>query len=224
MTKDVDQTDTPSYKPWDPQSRQEEVANTLVQLLGIALSIAALVILVVMASKRGDVWRIVSFSIYAISLFFLYVSSALHHGINTPRLKHFFELCDHAAIYLLIAGTYTPIALVTLRGPWGWTLFGLIWTLALLGIIIKVASARHFPKTESAIYIGMGWLIIIVLKPLLEVAPLGLFIGLLIGGLCYTLGVIFFLWRSLPFHHTIWHLFVVSGSIAHFFTILLYLA
>lgn len=224
MTKNANQPDTHHYQPWDPQSREEEIANTLVQLLGIALSIAALVVLVVMASQRGDVWRIVSFSIYGVSLFLLYMSSALHHSFHSPRLKQFFELCDHAAIYLLIAGTYTPIALVALRGPWGWTLFGLIWTLALIGIIIKVFSLRRFPKTEASIYIGMGWLIIIVLRPLLQAAPLGLFIGLLIGGLCYTLGVIFFLWRSLPFHHTIWHLFVVSGSLAHFFTMLLYLA
>ena len=223
MHQDKDDAFTLHSPEWDPQSSEEEVTNSLVQVLGIALGIAALIVLIVLAGKRGDVWRTVSFTIYGVSLIVLYLSSLLHHAFRSPQLKRFFEIFDHSAIYLLIAGTYTPITLVVLRGPWGWTLFGLVWTLALIGIGLKVLALHPHPKIASSIYIAMGWLIVFALKPLLQMAPFGLIVGLLIGGLLYTFGVVFFLWRSMPFHHTIWHLFVLSGSMAHFFTILLYL-
>jgi hemolysin III len=211
------------HPDWDAQSPYEELANSLVHGIGAALSVAGLVVLVCGAVGSGDAWRIVSFSVYGTSLFLLYLASTLHHSLSAARAKRFFEVCDHASIFLLIAGTYTPITLVAIRGPWGWTLFGLIWVLALIGILLKGFFLGRFPRLELALYIGMGWLVVIALKPLIQLTPFGLIQGLLLGGLCYTFGVVFFVRRSLPFHHTIWHLFVLAGSAAHFLAILIFL-
>jgi len=204
------------------QSIPEEIANSITHGIGIALSIAALVVLVVFASIQGDVWRVVSFSIYGASLILLYSASTFYHGFQNPKLKHIFHLMDHSFIYILIAGTYTPFTLVPLRGGWGWSLFGVIWALALAGIIFKVFFIGRFSKLSSLIYIGMGWIVVIAIKPLVETIPRGGLLLLLAGGLFYTVGVIFYVWKKLPYHHAVWHLFVLGGSICHFFTMVYY--
>ena len=209
-------TNNPSKK----QTLGEEIANSITHGIGAGLSIAALVILVVFASIRGDAWHIVSFSIYGSTLFILYLASTLYHSFTNPKIKKLFRMFDHISIFLLIAGTYTPITLVSLRGPWGWTLFGLIWGMAIGGIILKIFTIEKYKFLSVLIYIAMGWLVIIAARPLLHAAPGKLIIWLLIGGLCYSLGTIFYAWKKLPYHHSIWHLFVLGGSICHFFGIL----
>ncbi len=204
------------------QSLGEEIANSITHGIGAGLSIAALVILVVFAALQGDAWKIVSFSIYGVSLFALYLTSTLYHSFTNPKLKKFFHVLDHSAIFLLIAGTYTPILLISMRGPWGWTLFGLIWTLALGGIILKVFFFERFKILSVLFYIGMGWLAVIAVKPLLEMVPTAVNLWLLIGGIFYTVGVVFYLTKKIPFQHGIWHLFVLGGSVSHFLGMLQY--
>ena len=205
------------------QSLGEEIANSITHGIGAALSLAALVLLVVFASLYGDTWRVVSFSIYGTSLFLLYLASTLYHSFTNKRVKSFFKILDHSSIYLLIAGTYTPVALVPMRGPWGWTIFGLIWAMAIGGIIIKVFMMGKYKIFAVFFYVAMGWLIIIAIKPMLQMVPRGLIIWLVIGGLCYTFGLIFYTCKKIPYFHFIWHLFVLAGSISHFFGMLLYL-
>ena len=202
----------------------EEIANSITHGIGAALSIAALVLLVVFAALQGDAWRVVGFSIFGSSLFILYLTSTLYHSFTNPRVKRIFRVLDHSMVFILIAGSYTPITLTVLRGPWGWTLFGLIWGLAIFGIVMKIAFFDRFNALSVVLYILMGWLVVIALKPLLLAAPLGLMIWMGIGGLSYTLGVIFYAWERLPFNHAIWHLFVLGGSISHFFGMLFHLA
>lgn len=208
----------------DPQSPAEELASSLIHGAGVLLSIAGLCILLIISTRDPDAKKIVSFSVYGSSLILLYLSSTLHHSLNQPRLKKFFELMDHASIFVVIAGTYTPITLLAIRGAFGWTLFGIVWGLAILGIILKIFFLGRLLWLELSLYLGMGWLVVAAIKPLLTDAPFGLTLGLLVGGIFYTLGVVFFLWKSLPFHHTIWHVFVLCGSYAHFFAIVLFIA
>ncbi|MBN2105469.1 hemolysin III family protein [bacterium] len=200
----------------------EEISHSISHGIGAALGIAALVILVALAAGQRDAWRVVSFSIYGGSLILLYLASTLYHGIQHRTAKYVFEVLDHDAIYLLIAGTYTPFLLVTMRGPWGWSLFGVIWILAITGIVFKSIFMHRMEKVSLAIYILMGWLIIIAAKPMMAHMPKAGFVWLLGGGLCYTIGAVFYVWRRLKFSHFIWHLFVLVGSILHFFCILLY--
>ena len=207
-----------TYQP----SKGEEIANSITHGIGAGLSIAALVILVVFASLYGDVWRIVSFSIYGACLTILYTASTLYHSFQSQKLKKYFQIMDHASIYLLIAGTYTPFTLVHLRGGWGWSLFGIIWGLAVLGVIFKMFFTNRFNLLSTIIYLLMGWLIVIAFKPAVTHIPQGGLYWLLAGGLSYTFGVIFFLWEKLPYSHAIWHLFVLGGSICHFFAMLFY--
>ncbi len=210
-----------------PHSRQqslgEEIANSITHGIGAALSIAAFVLLVVFASKYGDIWRIVSFSIYGSTLFFLYLASTLYHSFTNRSVKRFFRILDHSSIYLLIAGTYTPVTLVSMRGPWGWTLFGLIWAMAIGGIIAKIFLIEKYEIVSTLLYVAMGWLIVIAFKPMLQMVPKDLIIWLFIGGLCYTLGLIFYACKKVPYFHFIWHLFVLGGSISHFLGMLLHL-
>ncbi|MFH1093874.1 MAG: hemolysin III family protein [Candidatus Omnitrophota bacterium] len=205
------------------QTLGEAIANSITHGIGAALSIAALVILVIFAAKYGDVWRVVSFSIYGSTLFILYLTSTLYHSFTNKRVKSFFEILDHSSIFLLIAGTYTPVILVSMRGPWGWTIFGLIWTMAIGGIIAKIFLIGKYKIVSLLVYLSMGWLIIIAFKPMLQMVPKGLIIWLFIGGLCYTLGIIFYACKKVPYFHFIWHLFVLGGSISHFLGILFYL-
>jgi hemolysin III len=178
----------------------------------------------VFASLYGDGWRIVSFAIYGATMVFLYLSSTLYHSFVNRRIKTFFRFLDHSAIYLLIAGTYTPITLVAMRGKWGWTLFALIWTLAISGIVFEAFFFGRFRIIPVIIYLGMGWLVLVAIKPISEMVPKGMFLWLILGGLFYSFGVIFYAIKKIPFQHMIWHLFVLAGSISHFFGIFLYLA
>ncbi|MCP4423243.1 MAG: hemolysin III family protein [Chloroflexi bacterium] len=197
----------------------EEIANSVTHGIGIGLSVAGLTILVVLAAIYGDVWRVVSFSVYGSSLIILYLASTLYHSFQRPKIKRVFRILDHAAIYLLIAGTYTPFALVSLRGPWGWTLFGVVWGMALLGIAFKTVFPGRYEVAATAAYVVMGWLCVIAYKEMLVRVPPGGLTFLIVGGVVYTLGVIFYAWEKLPYNHAIWHLFVLGGSICHFFAI-----
>ena len=205
------------------QSIGEEIANSITHSIGTGLSIAALVILIIVATRSKNVWKIVSFSIYGTSLILLYLSSTLYHSIITPKIKNIFRILDHSAIYLLIAGSYTPITLTIMRGTWGWTLFGLVWAMAIGGIILTALLLDKVKVLLVLSYIAMGLLVIIAIKPMIQMVPKGMIIWLFIGGACYLSGLIFYLWRKLPYHHPIWHVFVLAGSISHFLGILFYL-
>ena len=206
------------------QSLGEEIANSITHGIGAALATAGLTILVVFAALKGDAWRIVAFTIYGTSLVIMYTSSTLYHSITQKKAKRYFRIMDHSSIFLLIAGTYTPITLLSLRGTgWGWTMFGLIWGMAILGILFKLMFYGKLEKLSVVFYILMGLLAVIAIKPMLANLPTGLLIWIAIGGLSYTLGIIFYSWTKLPYSHSIWHLFVLGGSISHFFGILLYL-
>ncbi|MDF0725734.1 hemolysin III family protein [Cytobacillus sp. S13-E01] len=203
-------------------SIKEEIANAITHGIGALLSIPALVMLIIFAVKYGDVWHVVSFTIFGVSMLLLYLFSTLVHSIQHPKAKDVFEILDHSAIYFLIAGTYTPFLLVTLRGSLGWTLFGIIWGLAILGVILKIFFVKRFIILSTLFYILMGWMIIIAIKPLYQSLTTEGFTLLLTGGILYTVGSIFYVWRKIPYHHAIWHGFVLAGSAAMFFSILFY--
>lgn len=206
----------------DLETRGERIANALTHGIGIGLSVAALSVLVVFAALWGDSWRVVSFAVYGSTLVLLYTASTFYHSFSHPRLRRIFWTFDHCAIYLLIAGTYTPFTLVTIRGGWGWSIFGIIWGLAIAGIAFKFLFPGRFEVVSTALYIAMGWLVIIAIKPVVAALPAGGVTLLVAGGLSYTLGVAFFAWSSLPYNHAVWHLFVLGGSVCHFFSILFY--
>ena len=213
-------TNETKVKSVSGQSIGEEIANSITHGIGVALAIAGLVLLVVFSALYGDVWRIVTFSIYGSTLILLYLASTLYHSFTNPKVKHFFKIMDHISIYLLIAGTYTPIALTVMRGPWGWTIFGLIWGMAIAGIISKLFFIGKLEVLSVLFYIAMGWLIVIAIKPMMAMVPTGMIVWLVIGGLSYTFGVIFYALKKMPYHHAVWHLFVLGGSISHFMGIL----
>jgi len=200
----------------------EETASSIIHGIGAVLAIAGLALLVTFAGIMGDPWRVVSFSVYGATLVLLYTSSTFYHAFRNPKMKKLFRIFDHAAIYLLIAGTYTPFLLVTIRGALGWTLFGINWGFALLGVVQSVLFIDRLKFVALVAYLGMGWLIVFALKPLVAALPLGGMIWLVIGGLCYTGGVVFYVSKRIPYNHAIWHLFVLGGSVSHFFAMLLY--
>jgi hemolysin III len=202
------------------QTLGEEIANSITHATGVGLSIAALVILVVFAAKIGDTWKVVGFSIYGAMLIILYLSSTLYHAFRKPLVKRFFRILDHSSICLLIAGTYTPVTIGTMRGNWGWTLFGLIWGFAIVGINLQIFAMQKLKWMSTVMYVLMGCMVVIAIKPLMIIAPPGFMMWLWIGGACYLLGVVFYIWKKLPYHHPIWHLFVLAGSICHFFGML----
>ena len=203
----------------------EEVANTLVHGFGLVLSILGFVVLVMIAVNAGDPWNTVSFSIYGASLILMYLSSTLFHAMLADGVNmHHLKVCDHCAIYLLIAGTYTVFTLGPLRGPWGWTLLGVVWGLGFAGVVFKVMFGGRFRPLSLAVYLGMGWIILIAIVPLAEVLPAGGIALLFAGGLAYSLGVIFYVYEGIPYNHAIWHVFVLMGSICHFIAVLLYVA
>ena len=204
------------------QTQVEEIVNSLLHLVGAALGIAALAILVVLSAEQRDTYKVVGCTIFGITLILMYSASALYHAVRKPFWKRIYKIVDHSAIYLLIAGTYTPILLVTLHGAWGWTLFGIIWGLALGGLIFKFFFTGRFEYASTIIYLGMGWLAIVAIKPIYHALPADGLAWLAAGGLSYTLGVVFYMWDRLHFGHAIWHLFVLGGSICHFFLILYY--
>lgn len=203
--------------------RREEIANAVTHGIGALLSIAGLVLLIVFSSMKGTAWHVVSFTIYGVSMFLLYLSSTLVHSFKEGKLKDLFEFFDHSSIYIYIAGTYTPFMLVAVRGPLGWSLFGVVWGIALLGVVFKAYFVKRFLFMSTLFYLIMGWLIVIAWGPLTEAVPDTGIVLLVVGGLLYSLGTVFYVWRAFPYHHAIWHLFVLGGSVTHFFAILLYL-
>ena len=198
--------------------------NSISHLIGAVAALAGLVIVVVAAARQGDPWKIVSFSVYGVTLFFLYTVSTLYHSLR-GRAKRIFRKLDHYSIYFLIAGTYTPFALVTLRGGWGWTIFGIIWGLAALGIALEALPQGGNRVLSVVVYVLMGWLVLVALEPLLEALPMTGFWWLLLGGLFYTGGLVFYFFDEKVRHfHGVWHLFVLAGSVCHYLTILFFVA
>jgi hemolysin III len=200
--------------------KAEHLADSLTHGMGVLLSIAGLVLLIVFAAMRGNVWNVVSFTIFGSSLIILYLASTLFHSIRQASINRILQRIDHSAIYILIAGSYTPFLLGPLRGAWGWTLFGIIWGLAILGILYKTFYFNRFTKLSTLIYIAMGWLVVIIFRQLLVSLSTATLIFLVSGGLSYTFGTIFYSWERLPFNHAIWHLFVLGGSVCHFFAVI----
>ena len=203
-----------------PHLSTQELANSLTHGVGLTLSIAGFIVLLVLAAMRGSAWRIVGCAIYGSTLICLYTASTLYHSIQSPRLNRILKVCDHSAIYLLIAGTYTPFLLVNLRGGWGWSLFAVIWGLAMAGILFKVWFVEHFSLLSTAVYLLMGWLALLAIKPLLLAVPLSGLLWLLAGGVLYTVGVVFYVSKRVPYNHAIWHGFVLAGSTCHYFAVL----
>ncbi len=196
--------------------------NGISHLVGAMAAAVGLVALVMVAVQQGDPWKIVSFSIYGTTLLMLYTFSTLYHSLR-GRAKKIFRMLDHHSIYLLIAGTYTPFTLVTIRGDWGWWLFGVIWALAAVGIVLDSLPKKGSRILPIVIYLVMGWLCVIALKPLLQVLPMNGFYWLLAGGIFYTVGVVFYALDAKVRHfHGVWHLFVLAGSISHYITIFFY--
>jgi hemolysin III len=199
-------------------TKGDEIINSISHGIGIGISVAATVLLIVRASLYGTAWHIVSFSIFGVGMILLYTSSTLYHGAYNPRLKRKLNKLDHSSIYVLIAATYTPITLVTLRGPWGWSIFGIIWGLALAGVIFKVWFYRSkFRLLSTILYMVMGWVIVIAIVPVIEHTPFTTLWFLLAGCLSYTLSPFFYLWRSKPYLHGVFHFFILGGTICHFF-------
>lgn len=199
--------------------------NSITHLAGVVLSVAGLAALVTMAAIAGDAYKVVSFSIYGAMLLVLYTISTLYHSVRGPRLKAVLQKCDHAAIYLLIAGSYTPFTLVTLRGPWGWTLFGVSWGLAALGIAQELTLGRRTRSISMMLYVLMGWLALVAIRPLLHALPAAGAAWLLAGGLIYSAGIYFFINDERIRHgHGIWHLFVLAGSLCQFVSVAGYVA
>ncbi|MCC7522119.1 MAG: hemolysin III family protein [Flavobacteriaceae bacterium] len=198
---------------------KEEKINVISHFVGLLLSIAALALLVVKASLMGNVWHIVSFSVYGLSLIVLYLASTLYHNSKNPIKRAKLNIFDHAAIYVLIAGSYTPFTLVTLNGTVGWVLFGLTWGAALAGVVFKIFFIGNFDKLSTVLYVLMGWMVVFAMKPLYEnLSQQGLF-WLIMGGVFYTVGAVFYAQNKLKFNHAIFHIFVLLGSASHFVSI-----
>jgi hemolysin III len=198
----------------------EEIFNSITHGIGILFSIAALILLVVIAVTKGNTWHIVSFTIFGSTMVLLYLSSTLYHSFTKEKVKNIFARFDHVSIFLLIAGTYTPFVLTVLRGAVGWILFGIIWGLAITGVIIRSIYLSRFRLLMVAVYVLMGWMFVFAAGPMVKNLPTSSLIFLFTGGLCYTVGVLFYVWRNLKYGHGIWHLFVLGGSILHFFAVL----
>jgi hemolysin III len=208
-----------------PQSMGEEIANAVTHGVGALLALGCFVVAVAFAAVRGDAWRIVSASIYGTMMFVLYLSSALYHAAVLPRAKAVLNLIDHSTIYLMIAGCYTPFCLVPLRqySPgWGWGIFGAVWTLAILGVAFQCCFIHRFRALSTLTYVLMGWMVLVAVYPLWRAMGAPAVLWLAFGGVAYTLGIVFYAWKSLKYAHAVWHLFVLGGTMVHFFTILFY--
>jgi len=205
-----------------PYTLGEEIANSIIHGLGAAMSIAALTMLLVFAAQSGNPWAIASALVYGIALILEYTASTLYHSFPQERVKHVFKILDHCGIYLLIAGTYTPFCLVTLRDSRGLILFGVVWGLAIIGIAAGAFWTYRRPGLSAAVYLGMGWLVVVAIKPLsAALPPEGLWL-LIAGGLCYTFGTAFYVLKRVRYMHAVWHLWVLAGSVLHFLAVLLY--
>ncbi len=201
-------------------SKEEELSNSITHGIGLLLSIAALVVLIVFAALYGNVWHVISFTLFGVTMLLLYTSSTLLHSLPAGRAKDFFEIMDHSSIYFFIAGSYTPYLLVTIQGKVGWTLFGIVWGLAIGGTIFKAFFVKKFLFTSTILYVAMGWLIIFVWNDLTAKLHSTSLLLLIIGGLLYTVGAIFYVWKLFKHHHAVWHVFVLGGTVCHFFSIL----
>ena len=208
--------------PGPRYSHGEEIANSVTHGIGAALAVSGLTVLAVTAGILGTGWHVVGSVVFGTTLLLLYVASTLYHSVQHPRAKAVLRIVDHSAIFLLIAGTYTPFTLVNLRGVWGWSLFGIVWGIAIVGIVIASVGRGRWPALSLTLYVAMGWAVIGAVKPLMaSVAPGGLAL-LAAGGVAYTVGIIFYAWRKLPYGHAVWHVFVLAGSVCHFFAVLLF--
>ena len=203
-------------------SLSEEVAHAVTHGVAAVASIVALAVMVAMASVHGTALHVAAVSIYGGSLILLYTASTLYHSIPVETARRVLKTLDHAAIYVLIAGSYTPFALISLEGSTGWWLFALIWSLATAGVVFKLFFTGRFDKLSVALYLAMGWLVVLFAGPVMDAVPTGGLVLLAAGGLAYSFGTIFYLWNRLPHNHTIWHLFVVAGSALQFFAVLFY--
>ncbi len=208
--------------PISGQSGKEEILNSVTHGIGVLLSIVGLVFVVVLSSIYGNVWHIVSCSVYGSTMVLLYSASTWYHGCRGGKLKGVLQVLDHICISLFIAGSYTPFALVSLHGTWGWSLFGVIWGMALVELVLELFFAGKSDLLSTIIYLAMGWVSVIAIVPLVKSLSLGGSVLFISGGIAYSLGTIFYLWEKLPFNHSIWHLFVLAGSICHYCTILFY--
>jgi hemolysin III len=200
----------------------EEIFNSITHGIGALISIAGLVFLIVFSIMYGHFNHIISCTIFGSTLVLLYTASTLYHSFQKPNLKHVFKILDHSCIYVLIAGTYTPFLLVTIKGVVGWSMFALVWSLTVIGVLFKIFFVHRFKIISTIAYILMGWLVIFAIKPLFQTLPGGGLAWLICGGLAYTLGTIFYAWEKLPFNHAIWHLFVLTGSVCHFCAVMFY--
>lgn len=205
-----------------PQTAHEELANSLSHGFGLLLSLIGLVNLVILAFLRGSSIHLVAANVFCGSAIFLYASSTVYHAVVDARLKHVCRIVDHASIYILIAGTYTPVTLLMLPPAWGWTLFGIIWALALFGVVFKIFFTGRWDRASTFVYLLMGWLAIVAIKPLWDYMPAGGLALMLAGGLSYSAGVIFYRMEEMHYSHTIWHGFVLGGTTCHYFMIALY--
>ena len=206
---------------WEkPATKSEEVVNILTHGIGIGLAIAALTLLVVFAVLAGNVWAIVSCAIFGVTMITLYFGSTMCHAMIGQKSECFFEVWDSVAIYALIAGTYTPFLLVNLRGPLGWTVFGILWAIVIFGSFMKIRNPKQQPRWMVALYVAMGWTLLFILPAMIRNIPIRGLWFILAGGLSYTIGVIFYLWRRMKFSHAVWHLFVIGGSVCFFFAVL----
>lgn len=203
-------------------TKNEEIMNAVTHGIGAGLSIAGLVVLVVFASMQSDAWKIVASAIYGASMIVLYTASTLYHSFSKTKVASKLNMFDHISIYYLIAGSYTPFMLVNLRGGWGWSIFGVVWACAIAGTVLKIIYGNQLRKVSTIIYLAMGWMIIIAIYPFVKNVETGGIILVVLGGLSYTVGVIFYKWKSLPFNHAIWHLFVLAGTVLQFFAVLFY--
>jgi len=205
-----------------PYTTLEELFNSITHGIGAVVSIAGLILLIIFSSTYGNLNHLLSCTIFGITLVLLYTASTLYHSSQKPNLKHKFKIFDHSCIYFLIAGTYTPFLMVTIRGALGWSMLALVWSLTVIGILFKIFFVHRFKIISTIAYILMGWLVIFAIKPLLQSLPGGGLVWLICGGLAYTLGTIFYAWEKLPFNHAIWHLFVLTGSVCHFCAVMFY--
>lgn len=205
------------------QSYAEEVANAMTHGIGLALSILGWIALMLWSGVAGDGWALAASAVYGGSLVFLYSTSTLYHSVQRPRTKYTLRILDHVAIFLLIAGTYTPFTLLLLRDGWGWTMLAVIWGLAIAGLLFKLFSAHRFHPAATSLYLVMGWMGVLLADPVSSALPAGGLLLVVAGGLAYTVGVVFYGWHSLPYSHAIWHVFVLVGSICHYIAVAVYL-
>ncbi|HEU0013804.1 MAG TPA: hemolysin III family protein [Longimicrobium sp.] len=197
-------------------ARKEELANALTHGAGVVASVVGAAVLIVVAARRGGTMDVVTTAVFGATLVLLYTASTLYHAVRSPRLKTRLKVFDHCAIYLLIAGTYTPFTLLGLRGGWGWSLFGVAWGLAAAGVVFKLFFTGRFPRLSTAIYIGMGWMVVIAIVPMLDRLSGATLAWLVAGGLAYTAGTAFYHNHRIPYAHAVWHLFVLAGSVCHY--------